>query len=98
MDMVANIIVRRDDLKRLVGHVLRVGRRETEPHTRMSLGAHGEKLRESYGAIGIVERVNILTEQDGLLKALGIHVVKLLHDGLGVTTSLASSRIRNNAI
>ena len=92
----------RDDVERLVTHILRVGRHEANAHIRKGAGHAAEQAGEVYGFRVLIclptIAVDVLPKQGYFLKMFVVQVGHFAQDALHVSTTFSSARIRHDAI
>ena len=92
----------RDDVERLVTHILRVGRHEANAHIRKGAGHAAEQAGEVYGFRLLIclptIAVDVLPKQGYFLKMFVVQVGHFAQDALHVSTAFSSARIRHDAI
>ena len=101
MDMFTHIRNLRNYFQRFITHILRMGSRETNTHSRSSLGHCSEQHRESnHFACRSFKtvRVDVLPQQGDFLIAFRHEVCHFIQDAFYVTAALASTSIGHDTI
>ena len=101
MDMFTHIRNLRNHFQRFITHILRMGSRETNTHSRSSLGHCSEQHRESnHFACRSFKtvRVDVLPQQGDFLIAFRHEVCYFIQDAFYVTAALASTSIGHDTI
>ena len=99
MELIADFIVARDRVKKLVGRVLGVARHEAQPEISRELGKRGHEVRKVDAAVQILAvGVDVLAEDSDVLIAGGNQPFDFFNDFLGPSRALTTAHIGDDAV